>query len=156
MATAPPEVTAGTEEAAAVEVPAMPAAMEPAAAAPAEAPAAPAPAQPAPAPLSDPIDELVRRLEEAPDDTATRLALAGAYEQRDDYTHAAEQYRKLIKGRTVPAPVLDIVAENLRDLVDSRPDDPALHRLLGDVYMKQGQFQMAITQYNWLLAQGGH
>src|SRR5207244_3881786 len=108
--------------------------------------AAPTPAPPpAPAaPLGESISELVRYLDGAPNDTAARLALAIGYEQREDYTRASEQYKQLIKGRDVPTNMLEIVVSNLRELVESQPDNAALHRLLGDAYMKQGQFQMAI------------
>jgi cytochrome c-type biogenesis protein CcmH/NrfG len=124
----------------------------PVAAEPAQAPVAPAAVPLAPAGGS--MDELARHLRDNPDDTAGRLALAIGYEQRDDITRAAEQYRLLIKGRNVPENLLDIVTGNLRDLVEAQPDNPALHRLLGDAYMKQGQYQMAISQYNWLLTKG--
>jgi hypothetical protein len=118
-----------------------------------EAPPAPAPALPA-GPALGGVEDLVQHVASNPTDAAARLALAIGYEQRDDYSHAAEQYKALIKGRQVPANVLAIVTGNLRELVDDQPDNAAFHRLLGDAYMKQGAHQMAIAEYNWLLTQG--
>jgi hypothetical protein len=166
VAQAPEPVVAQAPEAPAAEAPVeTPAPVPPAPVAEAPAPKeaskeAPVAAQPAPVPVAPPapaggsIDDLARHLRENPDDTAGRLALAIGYEQRDDISRAAEQYRLLIKGRNVPENLLDIVTGNLRDLVEAQPDNPSLHRLLGDAYMKQGQYQMAIAQYNWLLTKG--
>jgi tetratricopeptide (TPR) repeat protein len=149
-----PVPTAPAPVAAAAPAPAPVAeAPAPVAAEPAPAPAAPSAAVPL-APAGGSMDELARHLRDNPEDTAGRLALAIGYEQRDDLTRAMEQYRLLIKGRNVPENLLDIVTGNLRDLVEGQPDNPALHRLLGDAYMKQGQYQMAISQYNWLLTKG--
>jgi ribosomal protein S15P/S13E len=131
---------------------------------PSLAPAAPAVANPPEvlagppvdlAPISGSIDDLARHLRDNPTDVASRLALAIGYEQRDDYARSAEQYRQLIKGREVPVNVLEVVTGNLREMLEAQPDNGVLHRLLGDCYMKQGQFQMAISQYNWLLQRGG-
>jgi len=139
----------------------------------AESPATPAPttppARPSPAfvpmpaaaaavpvlaPVSGSLDDLARHLRENPTDAAARLGLAIGYEQRDDYTRSAEQYRELIKGRQVPTNILEVVTANLREMLDTQPENPLLHRLLGDAFMKQGLFQMAISQYNWLLTKG--
>ncbi|HMA32986.1 MAG TPA: hypothetical protein VKY74_00790, partial [Chloroflexia bacterium] len=155
--TTPPAAIAPAAPPAARAVePVAPVAATPAPAAPAAVPAPPPlAATPAPPVLaSGSMDDLLRQLKENPTDAATRLALAIGYEQRDDYPRAAEQYRELIKGRTVPTNVLDIVTGNLRELVESQAENPTLHRLLGDAYMKQGLFQMAISQYNWLLTKG--
>jgi tetratricopeptide (TPR) repeat protein len=99
-------------------------------------------------------DDLLRYLDENPDDAAARLVLAGVYEEREDYRRAMEQYRLLTRSREVPANVLEIVIGNLRDLVEQVPDDPQVHRVLGDVYRKAGMYQAAISQYNWLLSKG--
>ncbi|MDQ2809631.1 MAG: hypothetical protein M3Z04_22380, partial [Chloroflexota bacterium] len=109
---------------------------------------------PALPPVSGSLDDLARHLRENPTDAAARLALAIGYEQRDDYTRAAEQYRELIKGRQVPTNILEIVTGNLREMLETQPENSLLHRLLGDAFMKQGLFQMAISQYNWLLTKG--
>ena len=45
--------------------------------------------------------------------------------------------------------------ENVRNLVETRPDDAIAHRLLGDTYRKAGLYQAAIAQYNWLLSHPG-
>jgi tetratricopeptide (TPR) repeat protein len=100
------------------------------------------------------MDDLLRRLEDNPNDVAARLVLAGVYEEREDYRRALDQYRLLIKNREVPEHVLDLVLDNLRALTEDMPDDAAAHRVLGDAYRKAGMFQAAISQYNWLLTHG--
>ena len=160
------------EESPAEQPPALPlataygdtgAAESPATPAPTTPPARPSPAfVPMPAaaavpvltPVSGSLDDLARHLRENPTDAAARLGLAIGYEQRDDYTRSAEQYRELIKGRQVPTNILEVVTANLREMLDTQPENPLLHRLLGDAFMKQGLFQMAISQYNWLLTKG--
>ncbi len=163
-----PALEAGPAE----QVPPMPTATAYGDTGAAESPATPAPTAPAArptptfvpmpaaaeglalAPVSGSLDDLLRHLRENPTDAAARLALAIGYEQRDDYTRSAEQYRELIKGRQVPTNILEIVTANLREMLDTQPENPLLHRLLGDAFMKQGLFQMAISQYNWLLTKG--
>jgi tetratricopeptide (TPR) repeat protein len=100
------------------------------------------------------VDDLLTHLQEQPTDVAARLVLAGVYEEREDYPRALDQYRLLIKSREVPGHVLDLVLDNLRTLAEDMPDDPAVHRVLGDAYRKVGMFQAAISQYNWLLSHG--
>jgi len=113
------------------------------------------PPEPPSAPAGGGLDELLHRLEANPTDDSARLALAIGYAQRDDITRAAAQYRELINNHTAQPHLLEIVAANLHDLVESQPDDPVLHRLLGDAYMKQGLIQAAIDQYQWLVTNGG-
>jgi hypothetical protein len=119
------------------------------------APLRPAASLPTPATTGrESMDDLLRRLEDNPNDVAARLVLAGVYEEREDYRRALDQYRLLIKNREVPEHVLDLVLDNLRALAEDMPDDAAAHRVLGDAYRKAGMFQAAISQYNWLLTHG--
>ncbi len=88
------------------------------------------------------------------DDVTARLVLARAYENNDDYDNALEQYRLIVKSKSVPASTLEDVVSNLQDMltVEEIGNNPRAHRVLGDAYMKQGLFQHAISQYNWLLS----
>jgi hypothetical protein len=128
---------------------------------PVAAPLELAPARPVAASIAAPpmgghesIDDVLRHLQDNPNDAAARLVLAGVYEEREDYRRAVEQYRLLIKNREVPTNVMSIVLDNLRALSEELPDDATVHRVLGDAYRKAGMFQAAISQYNWLLSQG--
>jgi hypothetical protein len=110
-------------------------------------------APPPAAPAGEGLEDLLRHLQENPTDAAARLVLAGVYEEREDFRRAMDEYRMLIKGRHVPANLVEIVVGNLRDLAEELPDDPMVHRLLGDAYRKAGMYQAAISQYTWLLSQ---
>ncbi len=87
-------------------------------------------------------------------DVTARLVLARAYENNEDYDNALEQYRLIVKSKSVPAAVLEDVVSSLQDMltIEDVGNNPRAHRVLGDAYMKQGLFQHAISQYNWLLS----
>jgi tetratricopeptide (TPR) repeat protein len=61
----------------------------------------------------------------------------------------AEAYRALLRARAEAA---QPAIEALTLLVVSHPDSAALHRALGDAYMRAGRFQKAIEAYNRAVA----
>ena len=81
-------------------------------------------------------------LEEQLDALGT-LAAMGQIEE------VAEAYRALLRARADAAPP---AIEALTLLVVSHPDSAALHRALGDAYMRAGRFQKAIEAYNRAVA----
>jgi len=109
-----------------------------------------------PAPVSDSltsISALRDYVSDHSDDLAAHYALATAYENSGDLDRALDQYRLIIKARAVPGEILANLVGNLQEMLtdDAMNNNPRVHRLLGDAYMKQGLFQHAISQYNWLL-----
>ncbi len=128
-----------------------PSAREPVAAAAESADMYEAPAEPSDELTS--ISSLRSFVEANRDNVAARLILAHAYTDNEEYDNALEHYRLILKSKSLPAPVLEGVVNDLQDLlnVENLNHNPHIHRLLGDAYMKQGLFQHAINQYNWLM-----
>lgn len=130
----------------------------PAVAAPAPAPAsAPVPQTAAGSPTgatSGPLPSLpdFQQMEQIvasrPNDPGAHMALAVAYSQSGHVEHAMNQFKWLLKLRQVPAPILQMVEEQLTDMESEASSFPRFHQVRGDLYMKQGRFQDAIEEYN--------
>jgi tetratricopeptide (TPR) repeat protein len=94
------------------------------------------------------LDGYLRRLEGDPQNHVLRLSLARVSGQLGQHDVAVQQYRNLIKQGVL----LDQVADDLRDLIEDNDDMQILqrlHRVLGDVYSKQGRINEAIEEYSW-------
>ncbi len=127
----------------------------------AEAPSAPEPAAPARPPRmadaaqitstgNDIIDAFLRQLESEPDNDVLRLSVARVVGQIGMPDVALKQYRHLVKHNRM----LDQVSSELQDMIAYSDDArllPGLHRVLGDVYAKQGRLREAIDEYSWTL-----
>jgi hypothetical protein len=79
----------------------------------------------------------------AQDDYQARVALARAYVRAGNLDASAQEYEQLAR---VPS-VSGILVKDLEDLVASHPDRHALHRVLGDAYMRAGRLQDALNAY---------
>ncbi|HEY3107764.1 MAG TPA: tetratricopeptide repeat protein, partial [Chloroflexota bacterium] len=80
------------------------------------------------------------------DEQLSALGTLAAMGQIDE---VAEAYRALLRAR---ADAAQPAIEALTLLVVSHPDSGALHRALGDAYMRAGRFQKAIEAYNRAVA----
>ena len=74
-----------------------------------------------------------------------RLLKGYQYQLVGDYDEAMQEYRVLI--RTSPE-VLGEVVSNLRALLKLAPNYAAGYRVLGDAYMRQGEYLQAMEAYN--------
>ncbi len=105
-------------------------------------PEAPAPLPPEPSaphePSAPPADDYPGRLE-----YARRQRGAG---RLDD---ALTEYRAILKN--APDLLPELVAE-LQDSLAEAPDHPEIHRLLGDVHIRQGDYLSALEAYNRAVA----
>jgi tetratricopeptide (TPR) repeat protein len=90
------------------------------------------------------IGQLINALGLNPADNAARLGLARGYQQLEQVDAALEQYRTLLGSASGLGPeTVDALQEFLR----LHPDNPEIHRALGDAYKQTGRFQQAIEEY---------
>ena len=106
--------------------------------------------EPEMAEVASPVAELMAALEQSPDDSATRLALARAHMEQAALDEAAEQYETLARG--APEALDDVIAD-LEAIIAEQPELLGLQQVLGDAYMEAGRLQDALDKYNWLLTQ---
>ena len=100
------------------------------------------PAEESPAQVPQALGYLVEPAS-AQDDYQARVALARAYVRAGNLDASAQEYEQLAR---VPS-VSGILVKDLEDLVASHPDRHALHRVLGDAYMRTGRLQDALNAY---------
>ncbi len=130
------------------EPPAQPVAPPPVAQTPiAPPPVAQTPIAPPPvakAPVVAP--SVAPRVAPAGADLETSLQMASSFvEQRDD-NQAMTYFNSAI--RVADSGSLDGIAARLSQILGQPGANPRYHRLLGDVYKKQGQFQAALAEYS--------
>ena len=94
------------------------------------------------------IERCRQQLEVKPKDDDARLALARAYRDAAQIKLALQEYDILAHSKTKRT--AEIVAD-MEGLVASRPDNLEAHELLADVYAKNGQLQLALQRYRWVL-----
>jgi thioredoxin-like negative regulator of GroEL len=87
------------------------------------------------------------RLESNPDDHDARIELARELAKTGQIEDSLPQYQTLVERKGD----LNDVADDLHSLIVSTPGHPALRRLLGDVYMRQGYLQEALDAYRGAL-----
>jgi tetratricopeptide (TPR) repeat protein len=85
----------------------------------------------------------------APDDYPARLALARQRRQEGNLDEALVEYRAVLKNAS---DLFGDVLEDLRAMVAEAPEQPQVHRLLGDAYIQQGDYLNALESYNRALA----
>jgi tetratricopeptide (TPR) repeat protein len=66
-----------------------------------------------------------------------------------DYDEAMQEYRLIIRSAT---DLLSEVVSNVRALLKLAPNYAAGYRVLGDAYMRQGEYLQAMEAYNQALA----
>lgn len=92
--------------------------------------------------------EAERRLAMQPEDHQQRLELAGMYAEAGRPAEAAGHYRLLLRAGT---DLLPTVSAAIEALASAFPNDGAIGRLLGDLYMRQGRYSQAMNVYRGLL-----
>jgi tetratricopeptide (TPR) repeat protein len=96
------------------------------------------------------LETFESQLSTDPTNHSLRLALARMVTQAGAFQVAAKHYRQLIKQGAM----LDDIVEDLQFQIEDENQPESLrqmHRLLGDVYSKQGRFQEAMVEYNWTI-----
>ena len=107
-----------------------------------------APARAAAQDRSDQIAILESLVAAEPGNHFARLTLAVAYgASRPE--QALSEYRRLIKSSDELVPE---VIERLKEMIADGDAPPRAHRVLGDAYMKLGQFDMAMGEFQRALA----
>ncbi len=85
----------------------------------------------------------------APDDYPARLALARQQREEGNMDEALVEYRAVLKNAS---DLFTDVLEDLRASLVAAPEHPEVHRLLGDAYIRQGDYLNALESYNRALA----
>ena len=98
--------------------------------------AEPEPAESAPAPAEPGVDDAQRN-----------LALARTYLKEGTLDSAAKEYEYLT---SIPS-LHETVIRDLQEAVQTYPKHHALHRVLGDAYMRSGLLQQALSAYQQAL-----
>lgn len=121
---------------------------------PAEAPVVLEEAAPAEmAAVGPSLEELRAQVQVNPQDDSLRLSLARACVAEGASDEALGLYRDLIKKSR--AGLDEAIAADLRAWIENEQDRTRLyrlHRLLGDLYMKQGLYQQAMNEMAWVLS----
>ena len=113
-------------------------------------PVAPPPAAPALG-AAEQLAGLEELVAADPHNAVARLTLAVAYSSRRP-EQALNEYRRLIKASDE---VLPEVIERLREMIADGEGGGRAHRVLGDAYMKLGQFDLAMTEFQRALTASG-
>ncbi len=115
----------------------------------AEKPVAPSAAEPQVSADPGQIPAYQQRLSAVPDDHPTRLTLARALWAAGENAQSLGQYETLIEA----SQLLPEVIGDLIQLLQSRPREARLHRLLGDAYLRHGRLKEALHAYRRALEQ---
>jgi hypothetical protein len=83
------------------------------------------------------------------DDYDARLARARRWQAEARTTESLAEYRSILKY--APALLPDVM-QDLRQRVAEAPEDAEAHRLLGDAYVRQGEYLGALEAYNRAVA----
>jgi tetratricopeptide (TPR) repeat protein len=98
---------------------------------------------------SEPPETFQPRKEVEPKDYPSRLERARARLESGHIEDALTDYRLVLKN----APdLLGDVMSDLNDSLEEAPDHPEVHRLLGDAYIRQGNYLQALEAYNRAVA----
>ncbi|MEJ5344623.1 MAG: hypothetical protein WHS83_06920, partial [Chloroflexus sp.] len=98
------------------------------------------------------IDDYLRQLSTNPANHSLAFTIARLCAQTGQAELMAVIYRRLLKHTTL----LDRMAEELEDLINTIEDTPVLrqlYRILGDVYSRQGRLEEAIATYSVTFAE---
>lgn len=98
------------------------------------------------------IDDYLRQLSTNPANHTLAFTIARLCAQTGQAELMAVIYRRLLKHATL----LDRMAEELEDLINTIEDTPVLrqlYRILGDVYSRQGRLEEAIATYSVTFAE---
>ena len=90
------------------------------------------------------LSKLSSLVEAQPDNHFARLTLAVAYVSSQQAEQGLNEYRRLIKESSELVPE---VVERLKEMIADGDVPPRTHRVLGDAYMKLGQFDLAMSEF---------
>ncbi len=108
--------------------------------------------KPAVAARSGTTDSL-QRFNQPSRDLDTNLQLAGNFYNQQEYTQSISHFNAAIKQ--ADASTFDKIVGLLTQILAKPEADRRYHRLLGDVYKKQGQYQAALSEYSKALGPVG-
>lgn len=97
---------------------------------------------------ADQLSALEAMVEADPQNAFARLTLAVAYSATRP-EQALTEYRRLVKESDELVPE---VVERLREMIADGEGGPRAHRVLGDAYMKLGQYDLAMAEFQRALA----
>ena len=98
---------------------------------------------------SEPPETFQPPQETEPKDYPARLERARARLETGQIEDALTDYRLVLKN----APdLLGDVMSDLNESLEEAPDHPEVHRLLGDAYIRQGNYLQALEAYNRAVA----
>jgi tetratricopeptide (TPR) repeat protein len=111
----------------------------------------------APQPLSpaQPVREAAVPAQSAPAPSPTQDNLQKAMQSfaQQDYNQSLNSFNQAVK--TADKTTLPEIISKLKEVTDAPDANPRFHRVLGDAYKKQGQFQAALAEYSKALAGAG-
>ena len=108
------------------------------------------PAMAAPRAGTDQLAALEQQVAANPNNPMARLMLAAAYTGHDP-DRALVEYRRLVREADALVPE---VIERLQEMVEDGIGGARVHRVLGDAYMKLGQFERAAEEFQRALSPG--
>jgi tetratricopeptide (TPR) repeat protein len=86
------------------------------------------------------------RIRQNPKDLEANLQLGNAYVEQNKVTEALAHYSNAIK--VADAETLKTIVAKLQKITEESDANPRYHRVLGDAYMKQGQYHWALSEYS--------
>ncbi len=86
------------------------------------------------------------RVKQNPRDLEANLHLGNSYYEQSKYSEAITHYNTAIK--VADAETLKGIVARLEKITASEDTNTRFHRVLGDAYMKQGQYHWALSEYN--------
>ena len=100
-----------------------------------------------PAPVPHPAQPAGIQPPQPASGSSSHTELAHRYSASGQFDMAAEEYNNALRDE--PQQVQAII-EGLQQIIALRPDHLAAHKVLGDAYMRAGQFQEALQEFDWL------
>jgi hypothetical protein len=107
--------------------------------------------QSGPLPELEGFDHLRQYVLTHTDDLGAYMALASAYAQMGDLATELRVYRRVLRKPHVSTNLIRLIAEELSDCESEMSGQPQFHQVRGDLYMRQGRFQEAISEYNKIM-----
>lgn len=98
------------------------------------------------------LNSYLSRVKQNPKDLEANLYLANNFYEQSKFPEAITHYGNAIKSAN--ADTLKEIVAKLEQITKSDEANPRFHRVLGDAYMKQGQYHWALSEYSKALPTG--